>query len=266
MGQICNAALDRSIIAYNENSDAEERRRFQEETEVLSILTGLEIDSAKSGIRPNLDEYLKERRVERTSFLQYKNLVEESEDTRHAWYEQTHQQRIKAFFQKIDWGKVDSNLKRLPHLALQLGKHTPANKSKPAKDSELITFAQEPDWKEHLDQAVLEQVSALLTDYEKCLHRIRICRLEPKEKKRKSDIERILFAGGRRSLGTRTSCTPSWEACRRSGWRRYGRRWRMPSGSFYRKSRECSFSSPGCWSLSTSLTCSPISAAADTGS
>ena len=62
VGQICNAALDRSIIAYNENSNAEERRRFREETEVLGILTGLEIDSAKSGIRPDLDEYLKERR------------------------------------------------------------------------------------------------------------------------------------------------------------------------------------------------------------
>lgn len=51
VGQICNAALDRSIIAYNENSDAERRKRLQDETEVLAILTGLEIDSAKSGIR-----------------------------------------------------------------------------------------------------------------------------------------------------------------------------------------------------------------------
>lgn len=114
VGQICNAALDRSVIAYNENSDTEESRRFREETEVLVILTGLEINSAKSGIRPDLDEYLKERRVERTSFLQYKNLAEESENTRRAWYEQTHQQRIKAFFQKIDWDKVDSNLGGCP--------------------------------------------------------------------------------------------------------------------------------------------------------
>ena len=196
VGQICNAALDRSIIAYNENSDAQERKRLQEETEVLAILTGLEIDSAKSGIRPDLDEYLKERRVERTPFLQYKNLVEESEETRRAWYEPTHQQRMKAFFEKIDWDNVDSNLERLPYLALQLGKHTPAIKSKPAKSSELFTFAQEPDWKEHLDQEILERVSALLSDYETCLSRIRACRVEPKEKKRKSDIERILFARG----------------------------------------------------------------------
>ena len=200
VGQICNAALDRSIIAYNENSDAEERRRFREETEVLAILTGLEIDSAKSGIRPDLDEYLKERRVQRTPFLQYKNLVEESEETRRAWYEQTHQQRIKAFFKKINWDKVDSNLERMPYLALQLEKHTPALKSKPAKDCELFTFAREPDWKDHLDQEILKRVSALLAGYEACLSRIRACRVAPKEKKRKSDIERILFARGQEEL------------------------------------------------------------------
>ena len=45
VGQICNAALDRSIIAYNENSDVEERERCREETETLAILTRLEIDS-----------------------------------------------------------------------------------------------------------------------------------------------------------------------------------------------------------------------------
>ena len=46
----------------------------------------------------------------------------------------------------------------------------------------------------------MEQVSVLLTDYEKCLQRIRACRVEPKEKKRKSDIERILFARGQEEL------------------------------------------------------------------
>ena len=34
---------------------------------MLASLTGLEIDSAKSGVRPNLDEYLKHRKVQRTS-------------------------------------------------------------------------------------------------------------------------------------------------------------------------------------------------------
>ena len=42
IGQICNAALDRSTIAYNENSDAAERQRCREETELLAIPTGPE--------------------------------------------------------------------------------------------------------------------------------------------------------------------------------------------------------------------------------
>ena len=104
VGQICNAALDRSIIAYNENSDAEERERCREETETLAILTGLEIDSAKSGIRPDLDEYLTHKTVKRSDFLKYKMLVEEME-TRRAWYEPTHAAKVKAFFKKVDWGR-----------------------------------------------------------------------------------------------------------------------------------------------------------------
>ena len=49
VGQISNAALARSVIAYNENSQAEERQQAREEVETLAILTGLEIDSAKNG-------------------------------------------------------------------------------------------------------------------------------------------------------------------------------------------------------------------------
>ena len=90
------------------NSDAEERERCREETETLAILTGLEIDSAKSGIRPDLDEYLTHKAVKRSDFLKYKTLVEEME-TRRAWYEPTHAAKVKTFFKKVDWSKVDSN-------------------------------------------------------------------------------------------------------------------------------------------------------------
>ena len=82
VGQICNAALDRSIIAYNENSDAVDRERCRKETETLAILTGLEIDSAKNGIRPDLDEYLTHKTVKRSDFLKYKTLVDEMETRR----------------------------------------------------------------------------------------------------------------------------------------------------------------------------------------
>ena len=195
VGQICNAALDRSIIAYNENSDATERERCREETETLAILTGLEIDSAKSGIRPDLDEYLTHKTVRRSDFLKYKTLVEEME-TRRAWYEPTHAARVKAFFKKVDWSKVDSNVERLPYLAQQLKKNTPRIKAKPARDEELFSFAQQPDWKEQMNSDKLAAVDALLRDYDACLSRIRACRIPVKEKKRKSDVERILYARG----------------------------------------------------------------------
>lgn len=195
VGQICNAALDRSIIAYNENSDAEERERCREETETLAILTGLEIDSAKSGIRPDLDEYLTHKTVKRSDFLKYKTLVEEME-TRRAWYEPTHAAKVKAFFKRVDWDAVDSNVERLPYLAQQLNKNTPRIKAKPAKDEELFSFARQPDWREQLDSDKLAAVDALLQDYDACLSRIRACRVPVKEKKRKSDVERILYARG----------------------------------------------------------------------
>lgn len=196
VGQICNAALDRSIIAYNENSDATERERCREETETLAILTGLEIDSAKSGIRPDLDEYLTHKTVKRSAFLKYKTLVEEAE-TRRVWYEPTHAAKVKAFFKKVDWDEVDSNVERLPYLAQQLKKNTPRIKAKPAKDEELFSFAaRQPDWREQLNSDKLAAVDALLRDHDACLSRIRACRVPVKEKKRKSDVERILYARG----------------------------------------------------------------------
>ena len=195
VGQICNAALDRSIIAYNENSDDEERRRCREETETLAILVGLEIDSAKSGVRPDLEEYLGQRTVKRTPFLQYKNLMERAEERR-AWYEPTFAQRLDNFFDSVDWSEVDSNEERLPYLARQLKKHTPKIKDKPAADSELFTFARQQNWKAALDSKILAQISALLEDYEAVLSRIRACRAPIREKPRKRDIDRILYARG----------------------------------------------------------------------
>lgn len=195
VGQICNAALDRSIVAYNENSDAEERQRCREETELLAILTGLEIDSAKSGVRPDLEEYLSQRTVKRTPFLQYKYLAEHT-SIRRAWYEPTHAAKLKAFFHKVDWSRVDSNVERLPYLAHQLKKNTPKLKAVPAQDGELFAFAVRPDWQSKLDKDILDAVAALLRDYEACLSRIRACWAPVQSKGRKNDVERILFSRG----------------------------------------------------------------------
>ena len=146
VGQICNAAFDRSIIAYDENSDAEERELCRQQTEVLSILTGLEIDSAKSGVKPDLSEYLLKKRRAHNLFLKYKSLL--NLDRNHAWYEDSQQKKIKNFFESTDWRKVTSNVERLPYLAKQLKENTKRLNPKPAKDSELFKFAVKPDWKD----------------------------------------------------------------------------------------------------------------------
>lgn len=199
VGQISNAALDRSVIAYNENSDSELRQRCKEETEILAILTGLEIDSAKSGVKPDLSEYLNKKVVNRSLFLQYKKMLESAE-VRGKWYEPTFREKSKEFFEKTDWSKVDSNLERLPYLAYQLRKHTPKLKPRSAMDSELFEFAREPDWTEKLDPQILSSVSALLSDYEACLSRIRACRAPVQNKQKKNDIERILFSRGQETI------------------------------------------------------------------
>ena len=114
VGQISNAALARSVIAYNEHADPEERKRCRRDLEALAIYSGLEIDAAKTGVRPNLDEFLDGRKVKRTPFLQYKYLLERAEERRRAWYEPTHRERLDAFFAGIDWDKMDSPVERLP--------------------------------------------------------------------------------------------------------------------------------------------------------
>ena len=199
IGQICNAALDRSIIAYSDSADAEERKRCGRETELLAILTGLEIDSAKTGIRPDLNEFLKERTVKRSLFLQYKTMMERAEERR-AWYEPTHREKIKKFFQTTDWSKVASPIDRLPYLAWQLERNTPKRNPRPAADAELFTFAAEEGWQEKLDWSKLQKISELLTDYERCLSRIRACRVPVKDARRRSDISRTLFLRGQEEI------------------------------------------------------------------
>ncbi len=198
VGQISNAALNRSIIAYNENSADELRDKCREETETLAILTGLEIDSAKSGVKPDLTEYLGTRTVAKSKFLKYKSLLEKSEGRR-AWYEPTFEEQFEKFFSDTDWEKVDSNVERLPYLAYMLGKNTKTVVDKPADDCELFTFAADENWKDKLNSDKLETLSALITDYERCLSRIRACGQPVKDRHRRNDIQRILYSRGQDS-------------------------------------------------------------------
>lgn len=195
VGQISNAALNRSIIAYNENSTAEQREKCREETETLAILTGLEIDSAKSGVKPDLSEYLGTKAIAKSRFLKYKSLLEKSEGRR-AWYEPTFEEQFEKFFADTDWNSVDSNVERLPYLAYMLGKNTKPIVDKPAADEELFTFADDDNWKDKLNVDTLSRITALVSDYEKCLSRIRACSQPIKDKQRRNDIQRILYSRG----------------------------------------------------------------------
>lgn len=192
VGQISNAALNRSIIAYNENSTAGERERYRQEVEMLAILTGLEIDSAKSGVKPDLSEYLGAKDIKRSRFLRFKDIMDAAEERR-KWYEPTPAERLKDYYEKTDWETVDSNLEKLPYLAYQLKLHTPKRKPRKNKPANLYTFAV-PGWEKKLDPAILSAVSALAQDYKHCLRRIRASRQPIRERSRQSDISKILFA------------------------------------------------------------------------
>lgn len=192
VGQISNAALDRSIIAYDENADAETKEKCRQETETLAILTGLEIDSAKSGIKPDLSEYLGRKKVKRSNFLKYKSILDSSEERR-PWYEPTFDEQFKEYFGSTDWNGVSSNLEKLPYYAQMLKKNTPKAKRKPAKASELFIVATAEGWEKELDSDLLGRIKTLVGTYESGLKRIRASQHLPGSKAKKKGINRILF-------------------------------------------------------------------------
>lgn len=195
IGQISNTALDRSIIAYNQNSTAEERERCRREVETLAILTGLEIDSAKSGIKPDLSEYLGNSATERSIFLKYKNL-QENKDVSTAWYQPSNKKKMKELIETTDWDSVTSNVERMPYLTHKLKENTAPIKQKTIPDSELFYFAVMPDWKDTLDRELLSWMDGLISDYNEALNRIRRSRAPIKTRRRQTDIERILYSRG----------------------------------------------------------------------
>ena len=91
---------------------------------------------------------------------------------------------------------MDSNVERLPYLAYMLGKNTVPVVDKPAADEELFTFATDENWKDKLSSDKMEKLSALITDYERCLSRIRACGQPVKDRQRRNDIQRILYSRG----------------------------------------------------------------------
>lgn len=200
VGQISNAALARSVIAYNENSQAEERQQAREEVETLAILTGLEIDSAKSGVKPDLSPYLGKPRKQKNLFLTYKYRMEgKAEKRKGAW---SSAKQARDFLRSTDWEQVDANLERLPYLAWQLEEHTPKLREPSQPDEVLFSFAQDLQWKEKLPQSCLKLVEEMILEYQRCLGRIRVSMAPVREQPHRTDVERILYARGQEELVT----------------------------------------------------------------
>lgn len=81
---------------------------------MLAILTGLEIDSGKSGVKPYLSMYLRSGDVQRSRFLRYKYIAAE-DDKGSRPRQTTKKKRLDAYFSGVDWDQVDSNIERLPY-------------------------------------------------------------------------------------------------------------------------------------------------------
>lgn len=186
VGQICNAAFNRAVVAYDESLPPEKRIKFREETELLAILTGLEIDAAKNGVKPDITSYLKDASVERSTFLTYKDLAEGKRKRKG--------KRLNRYYRSIEWERVTSNIERLPYLAEQIRRNTPKIKAIPAADRDLFVFVRDENWKERLPSEALNEIQNVIVDYETALTRIRMERLNLNYMTRKKDVERILFA------------------------------------------------------------------------
>lgn len=192
VGQISNAALDRTLVAYDREAQPERREHYRREAESLAILTGLEIDSAKSGIKPDLSDYLDRPSVERTPFLRYKNLLDSASANRQA--NAPHfPGNFEKELEKTDWTAVTSAVERLPYLAYMLKKHTTKRERHPAPYDKLFFFATHSGWQEQLDPEHLRMTEEIIEAYRKCLTRIRAIRHSLTGKGRRKDIERILF-------------------------------------------------------------------------
>ncbi|MBQ7646042.1 MAG: hypothetical protein IJS94_02120 [Clostridia bacterium] len=192
VGQMSNAALRHGITAYDENNDDDAREKSRMNTEALAILTGLEIDSAKTGVKPSLLEYIVKQNPKKSLFLKYKYIV--GNHTERKWYEPTTEKLVKTFIQSNDWDSVSSNLELLPYYAYMLGKETKPNKPSPAQDEQLFVFASDPDWKEKLDPSAAEKVKSVIAAYHAAHARIKYVKHMTIGMKRKRDVERILFS------------------------------------------------------------------------
>ena len=196
VGQISNAALRKGIVAYDENADSTEKENARRDTEILAILTGLEIDSAKSGIKPDLSECLTGKANNRSLFLRYKAIVG-TDDNERDLNKPSKTARLKKIIGGTDWNSISSNLEKLPYYAYMLEQETEARSVVPADDKSLFDFVRESDWQRNLNPNVMERMKSVISAYEEALRRVRFFRHSSDAIKRDSDIRRILFSMGK---------------------------------------------------------------------
>lgn len=198
IGQISNAALRRSIPAYNEHTIDWLQEQHRKETETLTILTGLEIDSTKTGVKPDLSEYLLDQTEVHSEFLKYKQILGDPEE--HKWYEPSKAKRLRDYFKARDWNEITANLERTPWYALELGKQTRPPKAVPAESTELFAFAATPGWQEAVNPATLAKVKTIIETYEEAKRRCDTLRHLTPSDNCKTDIRRILFSRNQEEL------------------------------------------------------------------
>ena len=113
-----------------------------------------------------------------------------------AWSQPSNKKKMKELIETTDWDSVTSNVERMPYLAHKLKENTAPIKQKTIPDSELFSFAVMSDWKDTLDRELLSWMDGLISDYNEALNRIRRSRAPIKNRRRQTDIERILYSRG----------------------------------------------------------------------
>ena len=91
-------------------------------------------------------------------------------------------------------------MERLPYYAYMLRKHTQKLPAKERPISELFAFATEPNWQKSLNGDLLSLMERIINEYERCLKRIRTSKSAIKDKPKRTDINRILYARGQEPL------------------------------------------------------------------
>lgn len=186
VGLLCNYAFKNSVIAYNENAAPDlDRRPYAENVQALALLTGLEIDSAKTGYHPDVAPHL----IVPTEsyFLAHKQhcdqynsantrIVTDLDSAKIKPARPTSQNRRKRTYFILEPSAQTSNIDRLPYLAYQARYGTRSRQPDIAvqrfANQPLFRFEQE-GWTDRLDRDRLEKMAGLILAYTNILKNIR---------------------------------------------------------------------------------------------